>query len=77
MAAPAEAAKRVDGDLGLLQCDADDIEAAVAQQKFEIRAAGLTLAALDHEGKLDPRHRGEGANRRIAERLRESLGGMR
>jgi hypothetical protein len=53
MAAPAEAAKRVDGDFGLLQGGANDVEAAVAEQKFEIGAAGLALAALDHEGKLD------------------------
>jgi hypothetical protein len=40
----------------------------------EIGAAGLALAALDHEGKLDPRHRREEANRRIAERMCETLG---
>jgi hypothetical protein len=74
MAAPAEAAKRVDGDFGLLQGGANDVEAAVAEQKFEIGAAGLALAALDHEGKLDPRHRREEANRRIAERMCETLG---
>jgi hypothetical protein len=69
-----EAAKRVDGDFGLLQGGANDVEAAVAEQKFEIGAAGLALAALDHEGKLDPRHRREEANRRIAERMCETLG---
>ena len=35
MAASAEAAKRVDGDLHQLQRDTDDVEAAVAQQKFD------------------------------------------
>jgi hypothetical protein len=43
---PAEAAKRVDGDFGLLQGGANDVEAAVAEQKFEIGAAGLAPAAL-------------------------------
>lgn len=45
MVASAEAAKRVDGDLSLLRRDADDIEATVAEQEFEIRSAGLALAA--------------------------------
>ena len=73
MAAPAEAAKRVDSDVGLLRRDADNIEAAIAEQKVEVRTAGLALAALDDEGKLNPRHRREQAHRCVAESARKPL----
>jgi len=33
--------------------DADDVEAAVAQQKLDIRPTGLTLAAVDRARRLD------------------------
>src|SRR5215467_4353398 len=68
MAAAAEAAERVDCDLGLLRRDADDVEAALAQQKIDIRAAGLALPTLDDAGKLDAGYRRKQPNRRLAER---------
>ena len=73
MAAAAEAAERVDCDLGLLRRDADDVEAAVAQQQFEIRPAGLALAAFDDKGQLDPRHCRYQPNRCLAKRVCETL----
>src|SRR6516164_10232798 len=46
VAAAAEAPKCVDGDLGLLRCDADDVEASIAEQKLDVRTARLTLSIL-------------------------------
>src|SRR5271155_361550 len=73
MAAPAEAAKGVHRNFGLLRRGADDVEAAIAEQKFDIRPAGLALAALDDEGEFDPANRREQPNRRAADRARETL----
>jgi hypothetical protein len=68
--APAEAAKCIDGNLGLLRRDTNDVEAAIAQQKLQVRPAGLALAALDDEGKLDPAYRRKQSNRRPPPRAR-------
>src|SRR5437667_8389988 len=73
VAASAEATKRVDGNLGLLRRDADDVKAAIAEQKFDIRLPGLALAALDDEGQLDSRDRREQPNWRVAERACKTL----
>ena len=56
VAAAADAPKCVDGDLDLLQRDADNVEAAITEQKFDVPPTRLTLATLYRKGKFDPAH---------------------
>ena len=74
VAAAAEAAEGVDGDVRISRRDGDDVEATVTEETFKVRPAGLALAALDDERKLDPCHRREQANRSFAEGLGETCG---
>ena len=73
VAAAAEAPKCVDGDLGLLQRDADDVEAAITEQKFDVPPTRFTLATLYHKGKFDPAHRQQ-PYRGVGESARQDIG---
>jgi hypothetical protein len=47
----------------------DDFGAGQAEKPLQPFAPRFALAALDHEGKLDPRHRGKKANARRLDRF--------
>jgi hypothetical protein len=56
MASPAETAKRVHRDLGLLPRDADDVGASQLEEPLQALAPSFAFAALDYENQFDPRH---------------------